>query len=98
MTYIAPTVEEKTRTVKVRIEVDNQGGALKPDMFADVLLRVDLGTGLVVPDSAVIDAGDRKLVFLDRPDGRSSRARWSSAPSSPTASRCCAASRKATAS
>jgi multidrug efflux pump subunit AcrA (membrane-fusion protein) len=70
VTYIAPTVEEKTRTVKVRIEVDNQADTLKPDMFADVLLRVELGQGLVVPDSAVIDAGDRKLVFLDHPDGR----------------------------
>lgn len=70
VTYIAPTVEEKTRTVKVRIEVDNQADTLKPDMFADVLLRVDLGPGLVVPDSAVIDAGDRKLVFLDHADGR----------------------------
>jgi RND family efflux transporter MFP subunit len=70
VTYVAPTVEEKTRTVKVRIEVDNQADTLKPDMFADVLLRVELGQGLVVPDGAVIDAGDRKLVFLDHPDGR----------------------------
>ncbi len=70
VTYIAPTVEEKTRTVKVRIEVDNQADSLKPDMFADVFLRVDLGMGLIVPDSAVINAGDRVLVFLDHPDGR----------------------------
>jgi Cu(I)/Ag(I) efflux system membrane fusion protein len=70
VTNIAPTVEEKTRTVKVRIEVDNQADALKPDMFGDVFLRVDGGTGLIVPESAVIDSGDRKLVFLDHPDGR----------------------------
>ena len=70
VTYIAPTVEEKTRTVKVRIELDNQAGTLKPEMFADVLLHVDLGSGIVIPDSAVIDAGDRKLVFVDREDGR----------------------------
>jgi membrane fusion protein, copper/silver efflux system len=69
VTYIAPTVDEKTRTVKVRVEVDNRDAALKPDMFADVLLKTDLGKGLVVPESAVIDAGDRKLVFLDRTDG-----------------------------
>lgn len=69
VTYIAPTVEEKTRTIKVRIEVDNAGGLLKPDMFTDVQLRTDMGTGLVVPDSAIIDTGDRKLVFLDRADG-----------------------------
>ena len=39
VTYIAPAVEEKTRTVKVRIEVDNAGEQLKPEMFADVLLQ-----------------------------------------------------------
>jgi len=69
ITNVAPTVDEKTRTIKVRIDVANQGGALKPDMFGDVVLRVDQGSGLVVPDSAVIDTGDRRLVFLDRPDG-----------------------------
>jgi RND family efflux transporter MFP subunit len=66
---IAPTLDSATRTVKVRIDVANQGGALKPDMFGDVELRVEQGSGLVVPDSAVIDTGDRRLVFLDRPDG-----------------------------
>jgi membrane fusion protein, copper/silver efflux system len=68
VTNISPTVDEKTRTVKVRVEVDNSSGDLKPDMYADVLLRADLGRGLVVPENAVIDAGDRKLVFVDRPD------------------------------
>jgi len=69
VTFIAPTMEEKTRTIKVRIEVANQDGVLKPDMFGDVWLRDDRGTGLVVPESAVVDTGDRKLVFLDHPDG-----------------------------
>jgi Cu(I)/Ag(I) efflux system membrane fusion protein len=70
VTYIAPTVEEKTRTVKVRVEVVNRGEELKPDMFADVLLESDLGPGLVVPDDAVINAGQRLLVFLEREGGR----------------------------
>lgn len=70
VTYIAPTVEERTRTIKVRLEVDNTRGDLKPDMYADVFLHVDLGEGLVVPDGAVINAGDRRLVFLDRGEGR----------------------------
>jgi membrane fusion protein, copper/silver efflux system len=70
VTYIAPTVEEKTRTITVRIEVSNRGGELKPDMFADVFLESDLGFGLVVPDSAVINAGDRQIVFVDPSDGR----------------------------
>jgi membrane fusion protein, copper/silver efflux system len=70
VTYISPTVEEKTRTVKVRLEVENPDGELKPDMYADVFLHVNLGEGLVVPDGAVINAGDRRLVFLDRGEGR----------------------------
>lgn len=70
VTYIAPTVEEKTRTIKVRIEVANRGADLKPDMFADVFLESDLGTGRVIPDSAVIHTGDRQIVFLDREGGR----------------------------
>jgi membrane fusion protein, copper/silver efflux system len=70
VTNIAPTVEEKTRTIKLRIEVLNQGEELKPDMFADVLLESDLGPGLVVPADAVINAGQKLLVFLDRDGGR----------------------------
>ncbi len=69
VTNIAPTVDGMTRTVKVRIDVANRGGTLKPDMFGDVLLDAGSGTGLVVPDSAVIDTGDRRLVLIDRADG-----------------------------
>jgi Cu(I)/Ag(I) efflux system membrane fusion protein len=69
VTYIAPTVEEKTRTIKVRVEVANAGELLKPDMFADVLLKTELGLGLVAPESAVLAAGDRKIAFVDRGDG-----------------------------
>jgi membrane fusion protein, copper/silver efflux system len=69
VTYIAPTVEEKTRTIKVRIEVDNAGELLKPDMYADVFLATEMGEGLVLPDSAVIAAGDRQIVFLERDAG-----------------------------
>lgn len=70
VTYVAPTVEAQTRTIKVRLEMDNQDEKLKPDMFADVFLSTDLGHGLAVPDSAVVQAGDRSLVFLDRGAGR----------------------------
>ena len=70
VTYIAPTVDEKTRTIKVRVEIDNQGDTLKPDMFADVVLLGGAGTGLVVPDDAVIRGGDRDVVFIDHGDGR----------------------------
>jgi Cu(I)/Ag(I) efflux system membrane fusion protein len=70
VTYINPTVEPATRTIKVRIEVANEGDLLKPEMYADVLLRTDLGPALFVPDSAILKTGDRRLVFLDQGDGR----------------------------
>lgn len=70
VTYVAPTVEPATRTVKVRLEIDNSGGDLKPEMYADVVLRPSLGSGLIVPESAVIDTGDRQIVFVDRGEGR----------------------------
>jgi Cu(I)/Ag(I) efflux system membrane fusion protein len=70
VTFISPTVEPTTRTTKVRVEIENPGGRLKPDMFADVTLEVDLGSALVVPDSAIIDAGARKLAFVDLGEGR----------------------------
>jgi len=70
VTFISPTVEAATRTTKVRVEIENPGGRLKPDMFADVTLEVDLGSALVVPAGAIIDAGARKLAFVDLGEGR----------------------------
>lgn len=70
VTWIAPTVDPQSRTVKVRVEVDNAGGELKPEMFADVTLRTGRGSGLMVPESAVLRSGERDLVFVDHGDGR----------------------------
>jgi Cu(I)/Ag(I) efflux system membrane fusion protein len=66
---VAPIVDEKTRTVQVRLEVDNRAGLLKPEMFADVVLRAGSGHGLVVPFAAIVHAGERDLVFVERADG-----------------------------
>lgn len=70
VTWIAPMVDEKTRTVKVRVEVANADDQLKPEMFADVTLRAPAGRGVVVPEGAVIRSGARELVFVDDGLGR----------------------------
>jgi multidrug efflux pump subunit AcrA (membrane-fusion protein) len=70
ITYINPLVEPGTRTIKVRVEVANGDYALKPDMFADVVLHRELGDALFVPESAVLKPGDRQIVFVDLGDGR----------------------------
>jgi Cu(I)/Ag(I) efflux system membrane fusion protein len=68
--FIYPTVDERTRTVRVRIEVDNRAGDLKPEMFANVVLETGGRDSLVVADDAVLDSGTRKLVFVVRGEGR----------------------------
>jgi Cu(I)/Ag(I) efflux system membrane fusion protein len=70
VSYVAPTVEAATRTIKVRLEIDNPASDLKPDMYADVVLRPFLGSGLILPQSAVVDTGDRQIVFVDLGAGR----------------------------
>jgi Cu(I)/Ag(I) efflux system membrane fusion protein len=68
--YLYPYLEGDTRTARIRLELPNPELQLRPDMYANVELRVDRGERLVVPESAVIYAGPRRLVFLDLGDGR----------------------------
>ena len=67
---ILPQVDIATRTVKVRIGVNNPGVILKPGMFVDVGLKSALGRQLVVPASAVFQTGLRQVVFIDQGNGR----------------------------
>jgi len=67
---IDPLVNPRTRSTRLRAHLDNPKGLLKPDMFMKVKVFVDLGTGLVVPESAVMFTGDRVIVFLDDGEGR----------------------------
>jgi multidrug efflux pump subunit AcrA (membrane-fusion protein) len=70
VTYIYPSVDEKTRTVKVRAEVDNPKGELKPEMFADVTIHARPRTVLQVPDDTILESGTRNIVFLSEGEGR----------------------------
>jgi hypothetical protein len=67
--YIYPTVDETTRTVKVRLELANRAGRLKPGMYANVELNETNATGLVVPTNAVLDSGREQVVFVAQGDG-----------------------------
>lgn len=58
-----------TRTTLVRIQLDNWEKFLKPDMSANIQIKMDLGLSLVVPQSAILDTGLRQVVFVDRSDG-----------------------------
>jgi len=63
--YIYPYLEGMTRTARIRLVLDNPDGALKPDMYAQVKLQADLGRRLMVPEDAVLVAGESRVVFKD---------------------------------
>ena len=69
--FLYPTVDTGTRTAKVRIELANPGGLLKPAMFANVQLVSGHARGkvLAVPESAVLDSGARQAVLVRRGEG-----------------------------
>lgn len=70
VSYVYPFLEGKTRTLRVRLELPNPEGLLKPAMYATVHLEADLGERLVVPEGAVLYAGERRIVFVDLGEGR----------------------------
>lgn len=68
--YVYPTVDQASRTVKVRLVVPNKNGALRPGNFATVELPATGGELLTVPDEAVIDTGFRRVVYVAAGPGR----------------------------
>ena len=71
VTFVYPTVDEKTRTARVRMEFENPGYFLKPGMFVSVQLHSEIGAAtLLVPDSAVLRSGAKNTVFLALDGGR----------------------------
>jgi Cu(I)/Ag(I) efflux system membrane fusion protein len=63
--FIYPYLDPAARTGRVRIALPNKGLELKPDMYATVTFKLPLGPRLVVPISAVVYTGPRRLVFVD---------------------------------
>lgn len=75
LTYIAPTMDAASRTVKARIEVPNRDGALKPGMFATARIpSTSTASRLVLPGAAVTLLNDRTTVFVLTPQGFQPRA------------------------
>jgi Cu(I)/Ag(I) efflux system membrane fusion protein len=64
VTFINPVLDDATRTVKVRVEMANPTGKLKPNMFVNANVQIPLGDSLVIPESSLLDTGSRKIVFI----------------------------------
>jgi len=68
--FINPVLDEKSRTLKIRTTVENNTGKLKPGMIANAILVLELKTmPLVIPRSAIIDTGRRKVVWVKGEQG-----------------------------
>ncbi|MBF0143619.1 MAG: efflux RND transporter periplasmic adaptor subunit [Magnetococcales bacterium] len=72
VSFIYPTLAAETRTVKVRIELPNRSGELRPALYATVELTAPTGEEqiLAVPDSAVLNSGTRQVVLVERGEGQ----------------------------
>ncbi len=64
VSLVYPTVDMQSRTIQVRFEFANPRLTLKPGMYVNVELDNDRATGVVVPDSALMDTGARQIVFV----------------------------------
>ena len=66
---ILPEVDPATRTMRIRLEAENPGFVLRPDMFVSIELPVSAAPGLTVPVDALLDSGLSKRVFVETADG-----------------------------
>ena len=69
VTFIYPTIAEQTRSVRARVSVSNAEGQLKPGMYATVQLSSPTRSALTVPRAAVVQTGERAVVFVDQGKG-----------------------------
>ena len=70
ITLIDPFIDDAKRTGRVRLDIQNPDLKLKPDMYVDLVLDMDMGRSLVVPVSAVMPTGKRNIAFVDKGNGK----------------------------
>lgn len=69
--YIYPYLDSKTRTIKVRLEFDNENGDLKPGMYANIVIKAEeRKNSIVIPKESVIHSGERDIVFISYGKGK----------------------------
>lgn len=69
ITFISPTIEPSSRTVSVRAQFPNPNEKLKPEMFVNAKIKIDLPISVAVPVTAVLSTGQRQVVWVKKTDG-----------------------------
>ena len=70
ISLINPFLDEAKRTAKVRIDIPNPDFKLRPAMYVNAELAMDMGEGLTIPVSAVMPTGTRNVAFVDKGEGK----------------------------
>jgi len=70
ISLINPFLEEAKRTAKVRIDIANPDFKVRPGMYVNAELAMDMGQALTIPVSAVMPTGTRNVVFVDKGEGK----------------------------
>jgi Cu(I)/Ag(I) efflux system membrane fusion protein len=68
--FMYPVIDPSTRTLRVRVELDNRGMKLRPGMYAAATIRLDAARATVIPAEALVDTGDHQYVFVVQQGGR----------------------------
>jgi len=70
ISVVDPFINDSLRTGRVRIDVENADFKLRPDMYVDAELTMDMGEGIAVPFNAVLPTGKHNIVFVDKGGGK----------------------------
>jgi membrane fusion protein, copper/silver efflux system len=70
VTFVSPSVEPSTRTIRVRAELANPTNELKTDMFVNVTMSATIPPGIVIPQTALVSLGKRNIVWVEKESGR----------------------------
>ena len=70
VSLINPFLDEMKRTAKVRIDIPNADFKLRPGMYVNAELAMNMGEALTVPVSAIMPTGERNVVFVDKGEGK----------------------------
>lgn len=70
LSLIDPFLNDASRTARVRIDVENPMMKLRPEMYVNVEMKMDMGEGLAVPVPAVLPTGLRNIVFVEKGEGK----------------------------
>lgn len=66
---VTPVLEAATRSIRVRVRVQDLEGLLRPEMYVDVYLEADLGEKTALPEEAAVFTGERTIVFVSKGGG-----------------------------